>query len=217
MRQLLWAALPATLGFGCAHSVGIHVSHDDKPTQVAPAARAAVIDTAKPAAKPPVLAVIRVESLAGARFTPAAIPQDQQLGFYNQATRGGTVRNVVFLDIASIRGQPTRADLCGLAADHAADLLLIYEHKTPQTESGSLVYKVVFESRARGTVYRPADGHPVFSADGESTGTLGGLTPLQMAVHRHVEPETKRQAVEKLADAIRDTLAPAVSDASKRR
>ena len=37
-------------------------------------------------------------------------------------------------------------------------------------------------------------------------GALGGLTPLQMTVHSQVEPETKRMALGKLADALSDTV-----------
>jgi hypothetical protein len=193
----------------------VKVGDTDTGTKVDRPAQAAAQAALRPAGGegsllPAKMAAARVRDLdsSGGAYVLETAPADQQTAFQKRVRQGGTITQVLFMNPRS-SGEAAGFDAMRRNARAAgARLLLVYEHKTPLSESGSLIYKVVFDSKARGTVYNAETGAAVCSVQGDCVGTLGGLTPLQMAVHPQVEPETKRQALEKMADAIRDTLQP---------
>jgi len=220
----MFRKMSVVLGFalslaGCAADgahVGLTVSDTDENTrftdadgrEVEPPVAAAPAHRPRLNSRRPTLMVVRVESLevGSTGYAIEDVAVDQRSAFHARVTAKNVIDSEGFADAPSNGKPSTVAQLRKRAVDRGAALLLIYEHKTPLKESGSLIYKVEFDSKARGMLYNTATGRMVCKLSGEAHGTLGGLTPLQMAVHPQVEKQTKRMAVEKLADALSDTL-----------
>jgi hypothetical protein len=157
---------------------------------------------------PTTIYVARVEKLdipMGEPFAVEVVPDDHRdmirrrfnkvLGVHTPSFRSGGPKD-----------RATFEDLRAAARMEGSKLILVYEHKTTVVVGRELIYRKVFLSRARGAVISTATGEVLFNAEGECEGTIGGLTPLQMSLHPHVEPETKRTAVAKLAETALDTL-----------
>jgi hypothetical protein len=219
MQRIVWILVVAgaSAAVGCKHhSIGITLEDTDEGTRVDRAAVAAApaLRTApdRTALLPARLVAARVESVhSGTTYRLEQAPEDQQSAFAKRVREGGLITDVMFINPDGRDRPVTLEALRQRAAEAGANLLLVYEHQTPITESGSLIYKAVFDSRAEGTLYNTRSSAAVCGAEGKCTGTLGGLTPLNLTVHAHVLPETKRQAIEKLADALRETLRQAAA------
>jgi hypothetical protein len=186
----------------------------DRPAEIPPAAKIQTSPAVVRAKKdgdllPTTLFVVRVEKVdiaLGEGFAFEAIPDDHREMFRRRLIKAGGITGTAFYPSMDIEGRPTLDDLLRTAGMDGSKLLLVYEHKTPVTLGRELIYRKVFHSRARAAVISVATGEVLFTAEGDCEGTIGGLTPLQMSLHPHVEPAAKRQAVNKLAEVVRDTL-----------
>lgn len=157
---------------------------------------------------PTTIYVARVQKLdipMGEPFAVETVPDDHRdilrrrfnkvLGVHTPSFRSGGPED-----------HATFEDLRAAARMEGSKLFLVYEHKTTVVVGRELIYRKVFLSQARGAVISTATGEVLFNAEGECEGTIGGLTALQMSLHPHVEPETKRTAVAKLAETVLETL-----------
>jgi hypothetical protein len=218
------AGLLSVLSAGCG--IGLHFGEKDEGVKVdgapaagnekgAKAAGTAASQAGRRAAAGQVM-VVRVRDFdpaarvagtsgSGIPLTPEAITPEQQEAVRKSLTGDPSVTAVVF-------GEPTggttnRESLTRLAASRGAAYLVIYEQKTPMEQSGTLIFQAVFRSRARGVLIDTRTGQALRAVSGDCDGTLGGLTPLNIVAHPHVKPDTERMAVEKLADAVKASLA----------
>jgi len=197
---------------GCTHSVGLSMGDTDKGTDVG---RASASPTVREFARSQgdrsaAILVVRAENTdSQTAFELQPMRADTRREFEHKLA-GTSIGGVGFVDPQS-SPKPSPEELSRLAARRGARLLLVYSQETRQTASGSLVYKVVYNSRARGVVLDAKTREKLFTVDADCEGTLGGLTPLQTVVHPHVEFETERITVGKLADAVRQTLEKAGS------
>lgn len=158
----------------------------------------------------PVVAVMRVRELdpaGGVVWAMETLPDAHGTSFAKRlAGKDGSGPATVMIPPSRPGERIDRSAALARARSLGADRLLVFAQNTPRRESGSLIYKVVFESRAVGHLLDAATGAACCTVEGDCVGTLGGLTPLQMTVHPHVEPETERKALDKLADAVAAVL-----------